>query len=163
MRLQEIITRDLVLYDLKVKDNTEAIQRLVQLLVKKGKIPLQREQDALLALFKREALSSTGLEQAGLAIPHARVDFVQSIVGALAVAPEGVDFRADGPSYVIFLFLSPQHRPSLHLECMSLISALARNQSFLLSIQRSRSSEEVFQQIVAAEDLLYPQWNEPKV
>lgn len=157
VKLKEIITQDLILSDMKARSNNEAIQELVELLVQNGKIPGEYVVEAQLALFKREALGSTGIGQ-GLAIPHGRIPFVHDIIGAMGISSEGLDFRSlDGePVHVIFLFLSPQHKPDLHLKMMSLVNGLSKSPKFIESLMEASSLEEIVELIKKAESIVFP-------
>ena len=86
------------------------------------------KQEALDAIMTREKSMSTGLS-AGLAIPHARIDSIQTIKLAIGILPDGVDFDSidQKPSKVIILMLSPSEQNSSHLQLMSNIISLFNN------------------------------------
>lgn len=78
---------------------------------------------ALKALREREESLSTGMQH-GIALPHARTDAVSSLVCAVGLKREGVDFDSiDGaPSRIFVLTLSPQSASAPQIRFMSSMS-----------------------------------------
>ena len=97
-------------------------------------------------LMERESHGTTALGK-GLAIPHLRTDAVCRIVGAVGVAPDGVDFQSlDGaPTKVIFLVLWPTEQREQHFELMGRLSALLRDKSMLMCLQGQRKANLVYE------------------
>ena len=153
MRLHEIIPQDLIQVDLTAGTHEEVIAGLVDLLVQKGRISAEREDDATVALLKREAVARTGLGNS-VAVPHARVDFVSDFIGALGILREGIAFGnpIQLPVRVVFLFLSPDRDPSGHLELMSLVSRLARDEAISQRLASSRTASEAFRHLGQEEE-----------
>ncbi|MGI5869609.1 MAG: cation:proton antiporter [Kiritimatiellia bacterium] len=95
------------------------IQLLVDRLAERGLITDAKA--AMEDLLAREAVMSTGLEN-GIAIPHARTDAVDSLIGAIAVVHSGI---ADYPTLdksvvnIVVLTLSPREADSPHLRVIS--------------------------------------------
>lgn len=79
----------------------------------------------LAAVLEREQQVSTGLG-GGLAVPHARSSQVESLVAALAVVGEGLDFQAldEQPVHVVLLFVSPESDAAAHSEFLAAVSAV---------------------------------------
>jgi len=65
-------------------------------------------QQLLEALMERERLGTTGVGH-GIAIPHARLDQLDKVVGLFARLDQPIDFEAldDQPSDLIFMLLAP--------------------------------------------------------
>jgi len=105
------------------------------------------------ALMERESHGTTALGK-GLAIPHLRTDAVCRIVGAVGVAPEGVDFQSlDGaPTKVIFLVLWPTEQREQHFELMGRLSALLRDKSMLMCLQGQRKGHLVYEYLKDLDD-----------
>ena len=59
-------------------------------------------------VLRREMLGSTAIGR-GVAIPHATVEGLKSMVGAVARIPHGIEFDSvDGkPVHIVFLLVSP--------------------------------------------------------
>ena len=108
----------LFLPSLAATGKNDAILEVIHKLREKGLI--QDEKTAFQSIMAREGAMSTGLEH-GIAIPHARTDDVQGIVGAVALCrPEGLsDYAtADGSSVrilVVTLSSRTTHTPHLRL------------------------------------------------
>ncbi len=80
---------------------------------------------AMDALMSRERKMSTGM-QYGVAIPHGKTTAVRTMVSAIALKKEGVDFDAiDGELSRIFVMtLSPPDEVGPHIQYLSEISRL---------------------------------------
>ena len=96
------------------------------------------------AVLKRESLGSTGLEH-GIAIPHAKVDFIHEPVVALAVGENEIDFSAsDGkPTQVYFLVLGSDEHPSEHVQVLSQIAQISRNSTLLRMIRSAKNRDDL--------------------
>ncbi len=156
MKLSEIISREAIVADLDAQDRDSAIDELLSALERSGCLTPEHHEEALLSLLKREALASTALGH-GIAIPHAKVRFVENFCGALGVSRGGIDFGApDGKLVsVVFLFLSPEKAISGHLDLMAHIAAIARNHEFVRKLRRARTEQEVAHVLMHAERELF--------
>ena len=97
-------------------------------------------------LMERESHGTTALGK-GLAIPHLRTEAVYRFVGAVGLAPTGVDFLSlDGaPTKLIFLVLAPYEQREQQFELMGRLSALMRDKSMLMFLQGRRTPREVYE------------------
>ena len=127
---------------LKGSSKEAVIDELLQLLVKSG--ALKDAAAARKAIFEREESMSTGM-QYGIAIPHARTDMVGSLVCAIGLHPEGVDFDAiDGqPSQIFVLTLSPRSAAAPHMQFMSMVSQVLDEQG-RVSLLSCESPQEMY-------------------
>jgi len=102
--------------------------------------------DLVESLMERESHGTTALGKV-LAIPHLRTDAVCRIVGAVGLAPAGVDFQSlDGaPTKVIFLVLWPTEKREQHFELMGRLSALMRDKSMLMCLQGQQKPHLVYE------------------
>ncbi len=84
----------------------EAIAELLAILKKAGHV--KDETQALDLIMKRESVMPTGVGQ-GVACPHARTDTVGTLICAVGLSREGVDFASDDglPCRIILLTLTP--------------------------------------------------------
>lgn len=112
---------------------------------------LEREfiESALEGLLERERLATTGVGQ-NVAIPHIKVEGLDSVAASLCVHPEGVEWNAiDGePVQVFFTVLrpveaGPRHDPDAHLEMMRWISRLGRERDFRSFALQARTRKEL--------------------
>ena len=144
MTLIDTITEDVIKVPLERTAKTEVIRELLDVLVAAGKVSTPER--ALNALLERESKGSTGLE-AGIAVPHAKTDAVDSLAIAIGIASDGVDFQAlDGqPSKLFFMLLAPPDQSGPHIEALSEIAKLTRSQAFLRALIGSKSASEVME------------------
>lgn len=101
-------------------DNKNAIiRKLCHILFEKGLI--SNFEETIKSVLAREEVMSTGLEN-GIAIPHARVNTVQDLVGVVAIVHDGVkDYNTIDNSTVkiVILTLSPEDANTPHLRMIS--------------------------------------------
>lgn len=147
MHLLDIIDSPDLVSILNEEGKVQAIQVLVNRLVTTGKLPEAHAESALRALLKREAVGSTGIGR-GVAIPHARVDYVTAPVGAIGISP-GIDFSAIDrkPVRVLFLLLSPVGSDRDHLEALALMGRLMQHADFAEAMGGARTGAEVLRLI----------------
>jgi PTS system nitrogen regulatory IIA component len=87
------------------------------------------DQAAILgALAQREKLGTTGIGD-GIAIPHARVRDLKSLVGFFARMATPVDYDAldDAPVDLVFLLLAPDDAGTVQLKALARIARLLRD------------------------------------
>lgn len=140
MRLTELLSPCQILLDLKAEERWLAIIELVDLLVERGKLAVELQEDVLRALKTREDLVSTGVGY-GVAIPHAFSDRLDRVVAVFGRSRKGIDFESLDGNLVKFviLFLVPQRNYGMHLHTLSAIAKLF-------------TSSDVRQRLAAAEE-----------
>ena len=96
------------------------------------------------AVLAREESSSTGMD-GGIAVPHAAVDGLNSLMVGMAVKPEGIDFDSiDGSmSTVIVLILVPKSQRFGHLRLMAEVARRLSDLGFQQHISAAKSEEQV--------------------
>ncbi len=121
---------------LKASTKEEALREVVKNLVKAKVLAPEFEAAAVEALEEREKLASTGIGM-GVAVPHVKLAGLDRVACNLSVHKEGLEWQAiDGaPVHVIFTVLRPEragehHDPERHLEMMTWIAKLGRDQDF---------------------------------
>ncbi|GLT08653.1 PTS sugar transporter subunit IIA [Sulfitobacter sp. PR48] len=82
------------------------------------------------ALMAREALGPTGVGH-GVALPHARLDGLESVVGAFILLDRPVDFSSVDrqPVDIAFALFAPEEAGVEHLKALALVSRTLRNQT----------------------------------
>jgi len=156
VKLSDLVPKQAIVADLQSDDRDGAIDELVDALKRAERMREEHREELMLALLKREAVASTALGH-GVAIPHAKVKFVEDFCGALGISRNGIDFAAaDGQDvHVIFLFLSPEHAISGHLQLMAHIAGIARNARFISLLRSARTVRELAQLIDDAEKIIF--------
>lgn len=96
------------------------------------------------AVMERERLGSTGVGE-GVAIPHARVKGLSTIVGAFARLDEGVDFDAldQHPCDLVFMLLAPEHADADHLRALAKVSRVMRQDDVRKALRQAHSVDAI--------------------
>ena len=147
MTLPEIISRKAIVPSLKARTKEEAIEALVDVLIRAKDLPAPSRDEVIRAVLKRERLGSTGIGS-GLAVPHVKQSpHVPKVMGAFGRVVDGIEFGAiDGePVHLIFLLLSPEGDPSVHLEALKMLSNLTRDENFCKFLLAARGVEEILE------------------
>jgi fructose-specific phosphotransferase system IIA component len=131
LKIQNLLTQDMVMLEIKSEKRDDVLKELVGFVKKRQKIP--KEKELFQKLIQREELGSTAIGD-GVAIPHCKVKGIKDPVVALAVSRTGVDFKSlDGnPTFVFFLVVSSPENPSLNLQILAAIAHLVRKANFFL-------------------------------
>ncbi len=121
LRIANFIRADMVRARLRSRTKADVIEELLDMLVEGGLV--NNREAALQAVLDREESMSTGMGN-GIAIPHGKTDSVRSLVCAMGVRKQGIDFQSlDGkPSCIFILTLSPLEGSAPHLQFMATIS-----------------------------------------
>ena len=147
MRLTELFEpRDLIV-DFSATDKWDAISRLVDQLVTNGRIPPEEAEVVREAVLARERSMSTGMEH-GIAIPHAAVDGLESIVGCIGLVSResGLSFESiDGqPARIVVLLVIPRQQKLLHIRTLADIARVLSREEVRESILAAETSEDAF-------------------
>lgn len=129
MDLGDILASEAVIPSLKATSKKEVLQALAD---RAAALTGHSPHDIFNRLLQRERLSSTGLGR-GIAVPHAKLEGMQSITGLFARLETPIDFGShDGePVDLVFLLLSPEHASGDHLKALARISRLVRDSAGL--------------------------------
>ena len=128
MNLKKALCKHNVKLSLEAETKNEVIEELIDVLDAAGK--LKDRKAALKAVLEREMKMSTGMQN-GIAIPHGKSRTVESLVVAIGLKPDGIDFASiDGkPCQVFILTVSPASRTGPHIQFLAEISRLLDNDS----------------------------------
>jgi PTS system nitrogen regulatory IIA component len=97
------------------------------------------------ALIDREALGPTGVG-GGIALPHARLENLNHVVGALILLENPVEFDAidKQPVDVIFSLFAPKTAGVEHLKALALVSRTLREQSVIAKLRANPNSTTLY-------------------
>lgn len=142
MNLADILNREQILPDLRAKTRWEAIDELIDLLVKTGKIQAEHRDAIAAVVRKRESSMSTGIGF-GIGIPHASTDLIFEVVGAFGRSKTGVNFDAldNQPVSLVMLFLVPQGQFQKHLHTLANIAKLLHNREFRQALEQAPDAD----------------------
>lgn len=103
-------------------------------------------------LTERERLGSTGFG-GGIAIPHAKLDGLDKLRGAVLLLAQPIAFDAidDAPVDVVFMLLSPTDSGADHLKTLARVSRLLRNEAQLARIRGVRSDSALYALLAGGE------------
>ena len=141
MRITDLLDARSILLNASPKSKNEALDQIVDLMVKSEKIndkEAYRKQ-----VYAREEESTTGIGE-GIAIPHGKCDAVTKPGLAAMVGKDGVDFDSlDGePVTLMFLIAAPNTEDNIHLDVLSKLSVLLMNEEFTESLRNAKTVEE---------------------
>ena len=141
MRITDLLDARSILLDASPKSKSEALDQIVDLMVKSEKIN-DKEADRK-QVYAREEESTTGIGE-GIAIPHGKCDAVTKPGLAAMVVKDGVDFDSlDGePVTLMFLIAAPNTEDNIHLDVLSKLSVLLMNEEFTESLRNAKTVEE---------------------
>jgi mannitol/fructose-specific phosphotransferase system IIA component (Ntr-type) len=147
MRLSDLFSAEDVVVDFAPTDKWDAIRRLVEHLVRRGRLPAPSEGAIVDAVLARERSMSTGMEH-GIAIPHAAVDGVESVLACMGIItdPQGLTFESiDGrPTRVVVLLVIPRAQKLLHIRTLADIARVLGRDTVREHLIAARSSAEAW-------------------
>ena len=154
MRIIDLLKKESILLNAAPKDKSEAIDMLVGLQAKSGRIKdVETYKKGILA---REEMSSTAVGE-GIAIPHAKSEAVAEPSLAAMTVPGGVDYEAlDGePSDLLFMIAAPNDG-DVHLDVLSRLMTLLMDEDFRAKLTAAKDKDEFLSAIDEAEKAKYP-------
>ena len=88
------------------------------------------------ALIERESLGPTGVGS-GIALPHARLDKLNHVVGAFILLESPVEFEAidKQPVDIVFSLFAPKTAGVEHLKALALVSRTLREQHIVAKLR----------------------------
>ena len=130
MKIRDLLAAESIELNGKVTGKKEALDAMVDLMAKSGKIndvEVYRK-----GVYAREEESTTGIGE-GIAIPHCKSDSVSRPGLAAMIIRDGVDYDSlDGePVNVLFLIAAPDSEDNVHLDVLSKLSVLLMDEEFI--------------------------------
>ncbi|HEY1099274.1 MAG TPA: PTS sugar transporter subunit IIA [Myxococcota bacterium] len=106
-------------------------------------------------LLERERTFSTGIGN-GLAIPHGKLERIDTVLAAVGVSEAGVEFGApDGKKSQVFVaLLAPESGAGLHLKALARISRIFSDPRVLERLLAAVDEQGIFD-VLAEEDARY--------
>jgi len=137
-----MFSKERVSFDLKARTKEEAIDELIEMLYKDGK--LKDKESFKRAVLKREEEFSTGIGM-GIAIPHGKDSSVVEPCITFGVSKNGIDFDSmDGkPAHIFFLISVPEDAADTHLHILSFISRKLMHEDVRQKLFNAKDFEDV--------------------
>jgi len=144
MKLMDFIQTDAIIADLKADTARGTIDEMVGALVKAKCVAEADRKKLVEAILRREKKGTTGFGN-GVAVPHAKHEGVDGVIGTVARSAPGVDFSAlDGqPVHLFFLLLSNPDQPEEHLKAMEHIFRSMKNDNLLRFMCQATSRDDL--------------------
>ena len=97
------------------------------------------------ALMERESLGPTGVG-GGIALPHARLDQLDKVVGAFVLLENPVEFDAidKQPVDIVFGLFAPKSAGVEHLKALALVSRTLREQSIVAKLRSNHKPSTLY-------------------
>jgi PTS system nitrogen regulatory IIA component len=143
MKLTDVLTKELVLPDLQVRNKRAVMEELCQALSLEH--PGLSAQTLIEVLLERERLGSTGIGD-GIAIPHGKLPNLNDLLLCFGRSKAGVDFDSlDGkPAHLFFLVVAPENLAGVHLKALARISRLLKSNAVRRELMQAKDAEEIF-------------------
>lgn len=153
MVLGSVFSPVLIKADLESEEKEEVFEELVELYVSQN--PSSSRTDLLSSIRMREEKLSTGVKP-GVALPHARTEQVDSVVGLIGISKQGIEYDAlDGkPVHIIFMLLSSPNSCALHLRVLKRLALLLEDPEFYNNLMTQKDADGIYNVICKFEDIL---------
>ena len=154
MRIVDLLSKESIALNAAPESKSEAIDMLVDLQVKGGKIANPNEYKK--GILAREEMGSTAVGD-GIAIPHAKSTSVKAPSLAAMTVPNGVDYESldDEPSDILFMIAAPNDG-DVHLEVLSRLMTILMDEDFRAKLLAADSKDKFLKIIDEMETEKYP-------
>ena len=154
MRIVDLLNKESIMLNAAPKNKSEAIDMLIELQVKGGKIA--DKEGYKKGILAREEISTTAVGE-GIAIPHAKSTAVKAPSLAAMTVPGGVDYEAldDEPSNLLFMIAAPNDG-YVHLEVLSRLMTILMDEDFREKLLAAKDKDEFLKVIDDMEREKYP-------
>ncbi len=127
--------------DLECEQKEECLKKMAQRLSDASGMD---EQEIFSLLKAREKFGSTALG-GSFALPHAKTNQIDHVVGGIFVTKEPVDFGSiDGmPTQIFFALLAPAVKPSILLRALAKIAKIFKDNDLKEHIMNAKDLQEV--------------------
>ena len=142
MKIQDVLNKNVMLFDLQATDKEGVINEMVQSLVDNGVVT---DFDTFKAgIMNREAQTSTGLGD-GIAMPHSKNEAVKEATVLFAKSNKGVDYASlDGqPTDLFFMIAAPEGANDTQLAALAELSKYLMKPGFADKLRQASTPDQV--------------------
>ncbi|MEZ7567711.1 fructose-specific PTS transporter subunit EIIC [Streptococcus sp. 27098_8_99] len=142
MKIQDVLNKNVMLFDLQATDKEGVINEMVQSLVDNGVVT---DFDTFKAgIMNREAQTSTGLGD-GIAMPHSKNEAVKEATVLFAKSNKGVDYASlDGQTTdLFFMIAAPEGANDTHLAALAELSKYLMKPGFADKLRQASTPDQV--------------------
>jgi len=142
MKILDNLKPQAIVPELKATDKNGVLSELSAVL---AGVSGANQEEMVRVLLDRERLGSTGIG-GGVAIPHGKLQSLDSLMLAFGRSLIGVDFEAmDGrPTHLFFLLLAPEDSTGGHLKMLARISRLLKDSVFRESLMSAANGQDLY-------------------
>ena len=142
MKIQDVLNKNVMLFDLQATDKEGVINEMVQSLVDNGVVT--DFETFKTGIMKREAQTSTGLGE-GIAMPHSKNEAVKEATVLFAKSNKGVDYASlDGqPTDLFFMIAAPEGANDTHLAALAELSKYLMKPGFADKLRQVSTPDQV--------------------
>mgnify|MGYP002769597341 FL=1 len=142
MKIQDVLNKNVMLFDLQATDKEGVINEMVQSLVDNGVVT--DFETFKTGIMNREAQTSTGLGD-GIAMPHSKNEAVKEATVLFAKSNKGVDYASlDGqPTDLFFMIAAPEGANDTHLAALAELSKYLMKPGFADKLRQASTPEQV--------------------
>ena len=142
MKIQDVLNKNVMLFDLQATDKEGVINEMIQSLVDNGVVTDFETFKA--GIMNREAQTSTGLGD-GIAMPHSKNEAVKEATVLFAKSNKSVDYASlDGqPTDLFFMIAAPEGANDTHLAALAELSKYLMKPGFADKLRQARTPDQV--------------------
>ena len=142
MKIQDVLNKNVMLFNLQATDKEGVINEMVQSLVDNGVVT--DFETFKTGIMNREAQTSTGLGD-GIAMPHSKNEAVKEATVLFAKSNKGVDYASlDGqPTDLFFMIAAPEGANDTHLAALAELSKYLMKPGFADKLRQASTPDQV--------------------
>lgn len=146
MNLTNYISKTCVVPELAATNKSDVLKELTNLLFDKRRI--KGVETALDQIVAREVNESTGIG-AHLAVPHARVSGIKTLLCAVGRSTAGIEFMAldKKPVHLIFLICYPPTQQTTYLNFVATVTRVLRNPEVFRAMLNAKTGDDLHELI----------------
>ncbi|MBU6049168.1 PTS fructose transporter subunit IIABC [Lactobacillus delbrueckii] len=153
MRIKDILSPESMIMDLQATTKDEAINEMADLEVATGIV--NNKEKFVESIWAREKESTTGTTGigGGIAMPHARNEYINKARVLFAKSEKGVDYDSldQQPVHLFFMITAPAGADNTHLQALAKLSSLLINPDLVEKLKAAKTAGEVIDLFSQAE------------
>lgn len=150
MRIKDILSPESMIMDLQATTKDEAINEMADLEVATGIV--NNKEKFVESIWAREKESTTGIG-GGIAMPHARNEYINKARVLFAKSEKGVDYDSldQQPVHLFFMITAPAGADNTHLQALAKLSSLLIDPDLVEKLKAAKTADEVIDLFSQAE------------
>jgi len=142
LKLADLITKDRIV-ELKGTTKDDVLEELVDALA--GAQEVEDREAFFRAILDRESILSTGIGL-GIAVPHAKIPSVKTLVAALGKTKRGINYGAldDQPVHIVVMIGGNDAQQADYIRALARVTLLLKNEKIRDAIIGAESPDRVY-------------------